>query len=53
MGWRGGGEGYIVPAADFFVYCGSIRDLEKALDKVKKAHGEKGQAGNCQLYNFY
>ena len=52
MGWEGG-EGYIVPAADFFVYCGSIRDLEKALDKVKKAHGEKGQAGNCQLYNFY
>ena len=24
-----GGGGHIVPAADSFVYCGRIRDLEK------------------------
>ena len=33
---------HIVPEADFFVCCGSMRDLENAFDKVKKAHGEKG-----------
>ena len=37
-----GAGGHIVPAADFFVCCGSIRDLKKALDKVLKAYGEKG-----------
>ena len=41
-GGGGGGGRHIVPTADFFVCYGSIRDLEKALDKVKKAHGEKG-----------
>ena len=39
---RHGGGGHIVPAADFFVCYGSIRDLKKALDKVIKAYGEKG-----------
>ena len=38
---HGGGWGHIAPAADFFVCCGSIRDLEKALNNVKKAHDEK------------
>ena len=33
------GVGHIVPAADFFVCCGSIRDIKKALDKVLKAYG--------------
>ena len=36
---HGGGGRHIVPTADCY---GSIRDLEKALDIVKKAHGEKG-----------
>ena len=39
---RHGAGGHIVPAADFFVCCGSISDLKKALDKVLKAYGGKG-----------
>ena len=31
-----GTGGHIVPAADFFVCCRSIRGLKKALDKVLK-----------------
>ena len=38
----GAGGGHIVPAADFFVCCGNISDLKKAVDKVLKAYGEKG-----------
>ena len=36
------GGGHIVPVADFFVCCGSIRDLMKALNKVLKAYSKKG-----------
>ena len=38
----GVGGGHIVPAADLFVCCGSIKYLKKSLDKVLKAYGEKG-----------
>ena len=46
----GGGERFIVPAADFFVCCGSIRDLKKALEKVKKVR--KGLSWKLLIIKF-